>query len=108
MKKILMSALVIGSIGSNAYAGCSGRYCVDVNVESLAVLTTGIVYIATDSTETALTCTPTGDKYIVLQGPEKNAMYSTLLTAFTTKQKVSIATIDNGTGTCEAQYVTIK
>lgn len=108
MKRILMSVILLGAVSSSLYAGCSGRYCTDVSIEKLSVLASGAVYIDTDGTEVSLTCTPVSGKYIVLSGPEKNTMYSTLLTAFTTKKKITIATENNGGGECTAQYVAIN
>lgn len=108
MKKVLTGVVLSGLIATSAYAGCSGRYCTDVTVSKLTILASGTVYIDTSGSESALTCTPISGKYIVLTGSEKNTMYSTLLTAYTTKKNISLATIDNGADECTAQYVSIN
>ena len=106
MKKIMMSLIATGALVSSAYAGCTANGCFDVEVETIYITGSGTIHIGTSGDESALDCTSPGNHYAVLGNTDagKNSMYSALLTAKTTKQKVSIRIV-NGSGNCKIAYI---
>ena len=109
MKKILVSLLTFGALSTTAFAGsCSGGACNSVTVDYILVLNSGTITVGTSGNETGLSCTASGGKYLAISAndPGKNAMYSALLTAQTTKKPVSIRV--NDSGNCKIAYVMSK
>lgn len=109
MKKILASLLTFSALSTSAYAGCSGGACSDVTIDYILVLNNGTISVGTSGTETDLTCTASGGKYLAISASAsgKNAMYSALLTAQTTKKKLSIRLNDTDDA-CYIAYVMSK
>jgi len=109
MKKILASLLTAGALSTGAYAECSAGACSDVTVDFILVLTSGTISVGTSGTETGLTCTASGGKYLAITADAagKAAMYSALLTAQTTNKKLSIR-LNDTTDACQIAYVMSK
>ena len=109
MKKILMSALAIAAMTMSANAACSGNACNNVTVTEVYATFGGTIYISTSGNEGALTCTSPGNVYVSVgaNDPGKNALYSMMLTAKTTKAKVKIR-IQEGTDGCRILYANMK
>jgi len=110
MKKLLVSVMTAGVLSTGAYAaGCNAGACSDVTVDFLLILKNGTITVGTSGTETGLTCNASGGKYLAIAAndPGKNAMYSALLTAQTTKKKISLRLNDTAT-TCKIAYVMSK
>ena len=113
MKKYLISLLILGTLSSNAYAECVSTGCFNIDVTKLYMTAGGTLYVGTDGDEKALNCANgTGDGgvsnvYMSLKEGDigKNAMYSLLLTAKATGEKVSIR-IQEGTSDCRVLYIT--
>jgi len=109
MKKILTSLLTFGVLSTSTYANCSGGACSDVTIDFILVLNSGTITVGTSGTEEGLTCTAAGGKYLAIDSAAvgKNAMYSALLTAQTTKKKLSIRLNDTA-DPCTISYVMSK
>ena len=109
MKKILMSALALGAITTGSYAACAGTVCGQVDVQRLYITDTGTIYIGTSGVETALNCTAPGDQYLSIRDADvgKNALYSMLLTAQTTKRKIDIG-IEAGSADCHVLAIVVN
>jgi len=108
MKKVLMSVLAMSAITVSIHAGCTATGCSNVTIDKLYMTATGTLYVGTSGDESKLNCTsPGGGKYMSLAEGDvgKNAMYSLLLTAKTTKQKVKLRIVD-GDPKCKVMYVT--
>ena len=108
MKKILLSALALGALTTTVYANCVSTGCYSVDVKKLYVAGNGNIYVGTSGNEASLGCTSPGNELmtIINSHPGKNAIYSLLLTAKTTKQKVTIRTL-NGSSNCQVEYAYI-
>jgi len=109
MKKLLASLFTISALSTGAYAECSAGACSDVTVDFILVLGSGTISVGTSGTETGLTCTASGGKYLTIATDVegKPAMYSALLTAQTTKKKLSIR-LNDTTDACNIVYVISK
>ena len=109
MKKILISLMALGTLSTATYAGCNAGACSSVKIESILILSNGSITVGTSGTETGLTCTASGGRYLAIDANSigKNAMYSALLTAQTTKATLSIRTNDDA-GACKITYVFSK
>ena len=113
MKNILMSVLTLGMISSSVYGGCVASGCSNVTIDKLYMTATGTLYVGTSGDEKALNCAGgagnggVANVYMSLKEGDvgKNAMYSLLLTAKTTKQKVKLR-IEDGSADCRVTYVT--
>ena len=102
--------MAVGTLSTGAYAaGCNGGACSNVKINSILILANGSITIGTTGDEKGLTCAAAGDKYLAIDANAvgKNAMYSALLTAQTTKAKLSIRTNDDA-GVCKVKYVFSK
>lgn len=112
MKKVLLSAMALGFMGSSAYAGCTAQGCAG-KIEKLYMTAGGTLYVGTDGDEKALNCAGgagnggVSGKYLSLKEGDvgKNAMYSLLLTAKTTGKPVTIR-VQTGSSDCRVLYVT--
>jgi len=112
MKKLLLSALALGLMGSSAYAGCTATGCTG-KIEKLYMTAGGTLYVGTDGDEKALDCAGGAGNggvsglYMSLKEGDvgKNAMYSLLLTAKTTGKPVGIR-VQTGSSDCRVLYVT--
>jgi len=109
MKKILISLMALGTLSTATYADCSGGACSSVKIDSILILSNGSITVGTSGTETGLTCAAAGGKYLAIDANAvgKNAMYSALLTAQTTKATLSIRTNDDASA-CQIAYVFSK
>lgn len=109
MKKILASLLTFGALSTGAYAECSAGACSDVTIDYILVMSNGTITVGTSGTETGLTCTAAGGKYVAITSTAvgKNAMYSALLTAQTTGKKLSLRLNDTADA-CTITYVMAK
>ena len=110
MKKIIISALAVASIGTSLNAGCTGTTCDQVTITEVLATSWGAITVNTSGTETALSCTPFGGKYLyaAADAAGKNAIYSALLTAQTTKKKVRIDVTADSAGKCQIAYISVK
>ena len=110
MKKIVMAGLTAAALTSGAYAGCSGTVCDQVKINEVVATAWGSITVDTNADETALSCTPYGNKYVYVaaNAAGKNAIYSALLTAKTTGKAVRINLAADSNGKCQIQYVNIK
>jgi uncharacterized membrane protein YadS len=92
-----------------ASADCeSGKYwCAGVNISQLTVLRTGVVLVQTDGTESNLSCIPTSSAHLMLKDIDNTgkSIFSTLLTAQASKQKVQIVLINTPGLECEIDYI---
>ena len=112
MKKVLLSALALGFMGSSAYAGCNATECVG-KINKLYMTAGGTLYVGTDGDEKSLNCAAGAGNggvsgvYMSLKEGDvgKNAMYSLLLTAKTTGKSVKIR-VQEGSADCRVLYVT--
>ncbi len=106
MKKSVLSVLTFIGMTVGANAACTANGCFAVTVETVYITGTGTIHIGTSGDESTLDCTSPGNHYAVLGNtdPGKNSMYSALLTAKTTKQKVDIRIV-NGSGNCKIAYI---
>jgi len=109
MTKTLISLMAMGILSTATYAECNAGACSDVTVDFILVLNNGSITVGTSGTETGLTCAASGGKYLSIPADSvgKNAMYSALLTAQTTKAKLSIRTNDTADA-CTITYVMAK
>ncbi len=113
MKKVLMSVLAMGAMTVSANAKCTAAACYDVTIDKLYMTATGTLYVGTSGDEKALNCAAGAGNggvsgvYMSLKEGDigKNAMYSLLLTAKTTKQKVTLRVLE-GDPLCKVSYVT--
>lgn len=110
MLAALGATLSIGVSGAHAACGGTNSYaaCSDVNISLLYIEATSNAYIQVDGNPQALPCTLNGG-YITLPGsaPRFNAVYATLLTAHSTKRKVTIRVTPNEANQCVVAYVTL-
>lgn len=114
MKKIAIGILLNVVLATAINAGCMATGCSDVTVDRLYMTANGTLYIGTSGDEKALNCAGgagnggVSNVYVSLKEGDvgKNAMYSLLLTAKTTKQKIRVR-IEEGTPDCHVLYVTI-
>ena len=104
MKKVLLSVMVLATMGIEANAGCTSLSCTG-KITKLYMTATGTLYVGTDGDERQLTCGGISGVYMSLKEGDvgKNAMYSLLLTAKTTDKPVSIRVNDTD---CGIIYVT--
>lgn len=109
MKKLLAIALISSTLSTGAYAECSDGACSNVTIDYLLVMSSGTITVGTSGTETGLTCTASGGKYLEIGKDDigKNAMYAALLTAQTTGKKLSIRVNDDDAA-CKITYVMAK
>jgi hypothetical protein len=105
MKKTLISILAITALSVGANASCGSTGCYNIDIAKLYVASNGNIYIGTSGDESKLGCTSPGNTLVTIPNahPGKNAIYSLLLTAKTTKQKLTIRTVD-GSANCEVAY----
>jgi len=111
MKKKLLTGLAIMALTTGAYAGdCAGARCSQVKVTEVAATSWGTIAVATDGTETGLSCNPSGDKYLyVAAGAEgKNALYSALLTAKTTKTPINVYVKADSQNLCQITWIAMQ
>ena len=109
MKKIILSALAIAATTATIHAGCTANGCYGVTIDRLSVTDAGKILVGTSGNEGKLDCTPGAGAYMQLsiRTPGKNAIYSMLLTAQTTKKPVSLRIV-NGSAGCTISYAFVK
>jgi len=103
MKKII-TGLSAMALATGLYAGsCSGTQCNDVMITEIVPTIYGTISVATDADETALSCTALNSKYLYVPNGAtgKNAVYSALLTAYTTKKKMRFLVAPDSNGKCQ-------
>ena len=104
MKKLLIAGLATAAMTSMAVAGsCSGTQCNGVKITEILATSAGTITVTTDADESGLTCTTFGGKYVYIaaSAPGKNALYSALLTAKTTKNTVRLIMTPDSSGFCQ-------
>lgn len=108
MKKLLTAILATGAMTAILNAGCAGTACLNVTIVNVYTQANGEVYIQTSGDESALSCTAPAGAYVHLKSTAagKNAMYATLLSAFVTKQPITVQLV-NGSPTCEISYLSM-
>lgn len=106
MRKIIISAIAMGTLASSAYATCASYGCTG-KVTRLQVTSTGNVQVGIDGVATQMNCTPVANAYseIDLSSAGGNAVYSALLTAQTTQKSILVRIVE-GSSNCEIGYVT--
>jgi hypothetical protein len=105
-KKIIALALFGMAVSGWARAiGCDVTGCTGY-VEALYVQNNGNIYVATDQDEKIPECNAVGGVYFHINGANAGArdMYSAILTASTTNQKVFFRVVQDN-GKCEMAYV---
>ena len=109
MKKLLISALALGTMSTSIYAGCNSNGCYDVTIDRLTITDAGKIVVGTSGNESALACTSPAGVYMTMDNSTvgKNAIFSLLLTARTTKSKISLRII-NGSPSCNIAYAFVK
>ena len=82
-------------------------WCAGVNISQLTVQRDGIVLVQTDGTESNLSCIPTSNAYLKLKDINNTAksIFSTLLTAQASKQKVQIVLSNTPGLECVIDYI---
>ena len=111
MKKILTATLISLGLTSSIYAGsCGNLTCNEVKITEIMATSWGSILIGTDANEGSLTCTAYSGKYTYVANSAigKNAQYSALLTAKTTKTPIRIDFVADAKGICQIAYVRIK
>ena len=111
MKKIIVSALAVASIGTSLNAaGCAGLTCDGVTITEVVATSWGSITVNTSGDETALSCTPFANVYLYAASAAagKNAIYSALLTAQTTQKQVRIDLSADSAGHCQIAYISVK
>ena len=111
MKKFLIAGLATAAMTSMAFAGsCSGTQCNDVKITQILATSAGTITVTTDADESALSCTTYGNEYmyIAADAPGKNALYSALLTAKTTKSPVRFIMAADSNGICQITTLYVK
>jgi len=104
MKKLLIAGLATATMTSMAVAGsCSGTQCNDVKVTQILATSAGTITVTSDADESGLSCTTFGGQYVYIaaDAPGKNALYSALLTAKTTKSSVRFIMTPDSRGYCQ-------
>jgi len=109
MKKILISVLAMGAISTSVYAGCAGTACTQVDITRLYMTDYGTIFVGTSGIETSLNCNPNGGSYLSVRNADvgKNALYSMLLTAQTTKRKLDIG-VEAGSADCHILAIAVN
>jgi hypothetical protein len=105
--KRLMALIGLVLVSSSVYADCSGGACISVKIDSMQIESSGIVYIQTTGSETALNCKPEVGVFLKLKANTDGGknIYSGLLSAQARDQRVDVRIIDN-LSPCEVSYVT--
>ena len=105
--KRLFAVIGLIVLSSSVYADCTGGSCVSVKIESMQIESSGIVYIQTNGSETALNCRPEVGVFLKLKANTDGGknIYSGLLSAQARDQRVDLRIIDN-VSPCEVSYVT--
>jgi len=108
MKKVLMSVLAMGAITMSANAACDSTGCYGVTIDRMYVTSGGTIYVGTSGTESALNCTSPGGVYMSVShdATGKNAIYSLMLTAQTTKKKINLRAAE-GSASCNILFATL-
>ncbi len=109
---MLLSTILFGITSISLNADCTTTGCTG-KVTKLYMTNTGTLYVGTDGNEKALNCAGGAGNggvsgvYMSLKEGDvgKNAMYSLLLTAYTTNKPVTVR-IQEGTSDCRVLYVT--
>lgn len=105
---LLIILFLTAAVQANDGGACNPDHCGGVFVDMLYVEASGRVYIATSGDEKLLNCQAVAGVYVTLSegSPGRDLIYSTLLTAHTTNQRLTIQVDDNIPG-CIIQYVTL-
>ena len=108
MKKIILSAIAIAATTTTIHAACTKNGCYGVTIDRLSVTDAGKILVGTSGNEKKLDCTPGAGAYMQLsiRTPGKNAIYSMLLTAQTTKMPVNLRIVNKSDG-CTISYAFI-
>ena len=108
MKKYLLSALTFSVLITTANAACGTVSCWSTTITKLIVGSDGSILVGTSDDETKLNCTSPRNEYLTLKAdaPGANTIYSTLLTAQTTKKQIGLRIIENS-NVCEIVYITL-
>ena len=111
MKKILTATLISLGLTSSIHAGaCSGVVCDQVKVTEIVATSWGAITVATDAGVAGLSCKTYGNKYmyVAANAAGKNAQYSALLTAKTTKTPIRLNLVADANNYCQVAYVSVK
>lgn len=110
MKKFLLALTIAGLFTTSAYATCASTACQNVEITNVYIQADGQTFIQTSGDESQLTgCTARANAYVILSATAvgKNQLYSALLTAATTKQKITVMVTPNTNGECEVAYLSM-
>ena len=99
------AAMTFAAVAQPTLAECSGLLCSDVQISYLYTDSDGASWISTTGTETYLDCTPDSGNLIKVDPakPQANWLYSAIMMAYVTNQKVTVRV--NPGGTCAAVYM---
>lgn len=109
MKKIIMSVLALGVLNTSLFADCSGAACTQVDITRLYMTDYGTIFVGTSGTESSLNCSANGGSYLSIRNADigKNALFSLLLTAQTTKKKIDIG-LEDGSPDCHIIAIAVN
>ena len=110
MKKSILALTIAGLFTTSAYATCASTACQNVEITNIYVQADGQTFIQTSGDESQLTgCTARAGAYIILSTTAigKNQIYSALLTAATTKKKITVQVQADGSSECEIAYLSM-
>jgi hypothetical protein len=101
----VFSLIMFLTNGSSIFAECSGDSCKEL-IERIYLHADGNIYIGTSGNEKGLSCTPSGDIYVVLKNNHllQKEIFSTLLSAHFLNKKVWIR-INPNSSPCEVVYI---
>lgn len=102
-----MTALAISFLPGAAVAECADVYCQDVKVTYLYIDGNGSNLISTSGNEMLLSCSASGGYPLRLNpsAPKADWLFSTLLTAFNTGQRLTVRVTPDASGACEVAYI---
>ena len=105
MRKIIISAIAMGTLVSSAYATCASYGCTGT-VTRLQVTSTGNVQVGIAGDATQMNCTAVASAYseVNLSAAGGNAIYSALLTAQTTQKSILVRIVESSSN-CAIAYV---
>ena len=100
-----MGIVTISMAATSIYADCKPSMCQNVDITRLFVTSYGSMVVGTSGDESKLNCTAPGNANVTVSNTVgQKAIYSMLLTAKTTKTKVTLR-IEEGSSNCKVLYV---
>lgn len=112
ISRIAIAAAVLGC-STASFAECSSDVCTGITITGIytyGASSPGFAWITTSGTEALLTtCTPDSGIFIRVDGQEAKSdwLYSQLLTAFQTNQRLDLR-VTGGGGVCRLEHVFVQ